>query len=161
LIEKESLRDEINRACNNLNYIDGEFKEVNDWEEVIREIEETFIAKKAHNSSITPYCEHLKGECFTLKFPDDNAFTALDKLIPQDEKVWLLAQDTNKIWLYEGYVCQIVNIIKECYAFEYYIVSQKYLWLLCENHHGCLIGIGCKVIERMKSFRCLRPEASQ
>jgi hypothetical protein len=158
LLKIISLRDEIHGISNILNYTDNEFKEVNknQWEQVIRAIEDAFIARKTHNSLITLYWEHLKGECYTLQFPNDNAFTILDKLIHKDEKVWFLAQDTHKVWLYEGFIEHIINIIKECYAFEYYIVSKKYIWLLCENHHGCLTGIGNEVIERMKKLNIKR-----
>lgn len=87
-----------------------------------------------------------------MQFPDDNALTVLDELIDKDEKVWFLAQDTYKVWLYEGFISNIVNVIKECYAFEYYFVSKKYILLLCENHHGCLTGVGSEIIDRMKKL---------
>lgn len=33
-------------------------------------------------------------------------------------------------------------MLGECSAFEYYLVSMEFDWLLCENHHGALIGCG-------------------
>jgi hypothetical protein len=36
------------------------------------------------------------------------------------------------------------------YGFEYYIVSKKFEWLLCENHHDILIAVGQPMVEKME-----------
>ena len=40
-------------------------------------------------------------------------------------------------------------VIGECYAFEYYLIAKDLSWLLCENHHDTLIGVGDEVRRRM------------
>jgi hypothetical protein len=40
-----------------------------------------------------------------------------------------------------------------CY-FEYYLVSKKYRWLLCETGHDVLIGLG-SIIPRMQQLNAL------
>ncbi|WP_409340264.1 DUF6756 family protein [Paenibacillus sp. MBLB4367] len=47
------------------------------------------------------------------------------------------------------------NILRECSRFEYYIVSKKYSWMLCENHHGCLFGTGDVIVSKMKRLKYL------
>ncbi|WP_425556402.1 DUF6756 family protein [Hymenobacter saemangeumensis] len=36
------------------------------------------------------------------------------------------------------------------YAFEYYLVSKKYEWLLGVNHHDVLFGVGELMVQRIK-----------
>ncbi len=151
----KGLRDEIKFATDSLDITDTEFKEVSkyQWEQIQKTVEDTFIVGKAHNLSMMPYWEHLKGDYFNISFPKDNAFVYLDNLIDNSQPVWFLAQDNSKLWIYEGLISSIREVIEECYAFEYYIVSKKYSWLLCENHHGCLIGIGEDLVRKMKALQ--------
>lgn len=44
---------------------------------------------------------------------------------------------------------EIMKIIGECFAFEYYLVPKSKGWLICENHHGRVIGVGTEVIRKM------------
>ena len=68
------------------------------------------------------------------------------RLIPSEENVWLVAEDSGKkignFWLYEGTVGAVCAILRECPAFEYYIVDKKMNWLVCENHHGQVVASG-------------------
>jgi hypothetical protein len=41
-------------------------------------------------------------------------------------------------------------VIGECYGFEYYLIAKDLSWLLCENHHDTLIGIGEVVRSRIE-----------
>jgi hypothetical protein len=47
----------------------------------------------------------------------------------------------------------IAELLGDLYGFEYYIVSKKFEWLLCEDHHGVLIGVGQPVIERIENLK--------
>lgn len=150
------VRDEIEDAVKTLNLSKNNFSEINKyhWKQVINKIEQTFISKLTHKSDINPYWKHLKGDVYCIGFVNDNAFEYLDKLIDRNEKVWFLVEDPaykeNKIWIYEGNIKSIKSIISECYGFEYYIMCKKFLWFLCENHHGCLMGAGERIIDKMK-----------
>lgn len=83
----------------------------------------------------------------------------LQKLVPPQERVWFVAEDWRgtkrhgNFWLYEGTVAAIVKLLGEMYGFEYYIVSKKFEWLLGEDHHGVLIGVGQVVIERIENLK--------
>lgn len=149
------LRTKIQEIIEYLNISECELKEVNklQWQSIIDKIEENFITKEKHDIDTYPYWERLKGECFNIYFEEDDAYKSLDLLINRDETVWLLLQDDAKLWLYEGNIETIKKVIGECYAFEYYLISKKYSWLLCENHHGYLIGVGNPIVDRMRKLQ--------
>lgn len=152
------LRSKIQETIKSLSMSESQLKEVSKqhWQQIIDKIEKTFISKEKYNSNTYPYWEKLKGNCFSIFFEEDDASTALDMLVNRDEKIWLLVQGDRKIWLYEGDIESIKKLIGECYAFEYYLVSKKFSWLLCENHHGCLIGVGNPIVDRLKSLQLKR-----
>lgn len=74
---------------------------------------------------------------------------ALRFLLPRNERVWFLAEDADStrkkegnFWLYDAATESICALLPELPHFEYYVVSRKCEWLLCENHHGRLIASG-------------------
>jgi len=78
----------------------------------------------------------------------------VEKIMPGDEAVWLVAEAAeNKaegnFWLYEGTVASVCAVLRECPAFEYYVVERAMNWLLCENHHGFLIASGQPATARL------------
>jgi hypothetical protein len=89
--------------------------------------------------------EALREPVYSAQVPDP--IKALEQLIPGNESVWFIAEASGKkelgnFWLYEGDVSAICAVLRECPAFEYYVVERRMRWLLCENHHGLLIGSG-------------------
>ena len=60
--------------------------------------------------------------------------------------MWLVAcdaaHDPSKLWLFQGTVTAIQQLLHEHPAFEYYVVSKKYAWLVCETEHDVLFGLG-------------------
>lgn len=77
--------------------------------------------------------------------PDPISF--IQGLLPPDEPIWFVAEDdggkrTGAFWLYEGTPSAACAVLRECPAFEYYIVEKKMGWLICQNHHGCVIASG-------------------
>ena len=75
----------------------------------------------------------------------DKPFDYLREFIPDlNSKVWLMVEDDNEEY-YPIYDCNpdiIPSLIRECYGFEYYVISKDKKWLICENHHSTLIGTG-------------------
>ncbi|WP_089836165.1 DUF6756 family protein [Chitinophaga filiformis] len=84
--------------------------------------------------------------CIRHTFPNDDAWKYLQVIVDRNEKVWFVAGDTkrdaSKLWLFEGEIEPIQQVIGQLHHFEYYLVSKKYEWLLTENRHGTLIGLG-------------------
>lgn len=83
----------------------------------------------------------------------------LNKLVASKENVWFVAEDWQRtkrhgnFWLYEGNIAAIVDILGSMYSFEYYIISKKFEWLLCENHHNILIGVGQSMVKKIESLK--------
>jgi hypothetical protein len=68
-----------------------------------------------------------------------------------DQAVWFIAEETLLPFypVYSATPKAIEAVIGQCYAFEYYLVAKDMSWLLCENHHDYLIGVGDPVITRL------------
>ena len=146
-----TLKHEILQIAAALGFSTADFRVIGitDWEPVMKKIEEKFL-KDQYNKWVWWWDGHFKGPVYAsglFSVP----FVILDKLIPLQESVWFIAEGRkNKLWLFEGNIKSIQLVLAEIYAFEYYIVSKKYEWLLCENHHDVLFGVGEKIIEKVK-----------
>ena len=91
--------------------------------------------------------EDFRQPSTTIKLED--AYRILPSLVPDEaELVWFIAEDDQLPFfpVFESNVQSISQIVGECYGFEYYIVQKQFEWLICENHHDTLFGIG-KVVE--------------
>lgn len=76
-----------------------------------------------------------------LEYP----FEHLLEIIPDiDAKVWFMIEDNQKEFypIYDTTATIIKDILSNCFGFEYYIISKDKSWLICENHHNNLIGVG-------------------
>lgn len=149
------IRREINLVIEQLNLNKVQIKEVgkNEWKDILNEIMNTFVNWTA--SSPFWLWEHFK-EAYSIDYSNQDAYKDLSKLVDDSELVWFLVKENRempKFWVYEGLIKPIQSVIEECSKFEYYIVSKKYSWLLCENHHGYLIGTGEKMIAKMQQHR--------
>ena len=63
----------------------------------------------------------------------------------KDEEVWFMVEADDNLPFYPIYHVRpnlIPIILRECFAFEYYVISKDKEWLICENHHSQLIGSG-------------------
>ena len=82
-------------------------------------------------------------------------FKRICSLVPNSrEIVWFMVEENQLPFfpIYEACPEDIQNVIGECYGFEYYIIPKFKNWLLCENHHNRMIGIGEKIVKRLKSY---------
>lgn len=96
--------------------------------------------------------EDFKMESFD--FVDyEKPFEKLNEIIPDlKKKVWLMVEDDQEEY-YPIYDCEpsiIGKIIGECFGFEYYVIDKNMDWLICENHHGRLIGLGQNLKDKIK-----------
>jgi hypothetical protein len=83
----------------------------------------------------------------------EKPFEHLIDIIPDlTENVWLMVEDEHEDY-YPIYDCNpsiIGQIIGECFGFEYYVIDKNKEWLICENHHHRLIGLGQILKEKNK-----------
>lgn len=78
-------------------------------------------------------------------------------LLDEEEQVWLMVNDSDKFWFYQGRRAAIQAVLSECYHLdEIYLISKKYDWLLCLNHHDVVYGLGAPMSEKLKA-RAVQP----
>ena len=69
----------------------------------------------------------------------------LKSIIPNlERKVWLMIEDDqDKFYpIYDVNPNYIPEILNNCFHFEYYIIDKDLDWLICENHHRRVVGVG-------------------
>jgi hypothetical protein len=151
------IRDHIDAMIRELGLTKDDLKEVpkNRWQSIQHTFEETFVRKPSHHTRIYLYWDFLKSG-YSISF-DYDAHLHLHHFVHPQERVWFLAEEKcqrPKFWIYEGKAGAVQKVLaKGGTWYEYYLVSKKYEWLLCENHHGYLIGSGEKMIEKMIRYR--------
>ena len=89
--------------------------------------------------------------------PSD-AVATLRALVNASEPVWFVAEDGSSkkqgnFWLYESTIEPICAVLQEMPLFEYYLVSKKLEWLVCENHHGYVIASGEPMASKLERMR--------
>jgi hypothetical protein len=75
----------------------------------------------------------------------DKPFEHLDTIIPDlNRRVWFMVEDDQEPFfpIYDCAPKVICQIIREYFGFEYYVIDKDKDWLICENHHNRLIGLG-------------------
>lgn len=85
-----------------------------------------------------------------------DAIGLLKDIAPVDELVWFVieaneipAKREGNFWLYEASIEVIARVLRELPHCEYYVVSKKCDWLLCENHHDLFIASGAPMTEKL------------
>jgi hypothetical protein len=96
-------------------------------------------------------------EPVSFRQPPDPVST-LERIVPKEELVWFVAEasgpkEVGNFWLYEGNIAAICAVLRDCPAFEYYVVARKLDWLVCENHHGYLIASGQPIVAALSEHR--------
>lgn len=114
--------------------------------------EEIQLYKMLVSEFVEGHDRHWWWEGFTkpsasISFTDGMGFKRLSCLAPA-ECCWFVVEDTESdvYPIFEATPEFAASIIGECFAFEYYLVAKDMRWLVCENHHGVVVGIGAEVI---------------
>ncbi|NUU78803.1 DUF6756 family protein [Paenibacillus xylanilyticus] len=148
-----SVRYEIDELCKRNNITKEFLSEVNkyQWESILYNIEERFLTKAHYSHNLHWGWNRFREPNYASALKPYKCFTE----IIEDEYIWFLAEDVyDKIWIYEGNSKFIFEqVIPElCQLREYYLVSKKYHWIVCEDHHRILHFQGNDVVERMIRF---------
>jgi hypothetical protein len=89
----------------------------------------------------------------SVSFDDGMGYQRVLILVPNaDERCWFIveSQEPGPYPVYEASPAEVVGILGECFGFEYYIVPKDLSWLVCENHHGRVIGCGESVEDEIR-----------
>lgn len=153
----KSIRENIEQVIKEYRIAPEDFKPVNinEWEEIENKIIETFCDfPLSYKYRPTWLWEYFKFSGTALSNLVEYAPQYLPELLEPEERVWFFVNDhKSKFWYYEGTVRSIQTIIDESYWDEFYIVSKKYDWLICMNHHEIFMTIGAEIPEKLWTIK--------
>jgi hypothetical protein len=144
------VTDEIDNAIKALHINKQEFRRIpgNEASVLYYELLEAFVDGKDRQW----WWENFSRYSESINIDDNLGFEKISHIVPDNkELVWFMVEE-NKLPFYPIYEATpeaIQQIIGECYFFEYYIIPKTKEWLLCENHHNYLIGIGQIIIDKL------------
>ena len=145
-----SIRDEIEDARSRLGLSADQLAEVEEIE--ARALTASFLSHFTGGVDARWWWEHFVEPTSSLRPADGKGFTRISLLVPDpQEKVWFVAEDDELPFypVYDATPRAAQAVIGECYGFEYYLIAKDLTWLLCENHHDTLIGLGEEVRRRI------------
>ena len=139
---------EISTAIKTLKYSEEQIKllDFDTGKELYYELLDWFV----NSGDRRWWWEDFKQDSFEFQ-EYERPFEKLDDIIPDlKEKVWLMVEDDEEEFypIYDCIPSIIGKIIGECIGFEYYVIDKNKGWLICENHHDRLIGIGQKLKDK-------------
>jgi len=147
------VTDEINNAIKELSLNESEFRQLSSEEArpLYFELLNTFV----EGGDRRWWWESFSLPSEAVQFDDDKGFERIIDIVPdKNEKVWFIAEEDELSFypIYETTPEAIQKIIGDCYCFEYYIIPKSKDWLLCENHHDYLVGIGEIIIGKLVQY---------
>lgn len=150
-----SVRSEIEELIKTLSINREELFEVRKdrWKTIQERIEKQFLKKTHYTQDLHWGWNRLQQPRYALRFIDQ-PYRSIKEII-EDDDMFFIAEDLHdKMWIYEGRKSIIFDkIIPELYHLdEYFLVSKKYRWLVCEDHHEIIHFAGQDIIERAKQF---------
>ena len=144
-----SNRDEVTRAAHELGTPETQFRILSEEEArpILGRIESHFVGK----AGLRWWWEAFRPLPTThAHFPDGAGWRHLNLIIPPDSGlVWFVVEDYPTFTLCEGSLDAVQSIIGDCSAFEYYVVSRRLDWLVCENHSDVIYAVGERVADRL------------
>jgi len=114
------------------------------WKTIIRQIFESFA--NTYRTDVTWLWNHLKSSREAVQV--NCSLKYLGSLVSPASAVWVLFEDWDatknegNYWLFEGTFGATLAVLNNMHGIEYYIVDRNFTWLIVENHHDILIGIG-------------------
>lgn len=142
--------EEVNNAISLLN-LQNEVHLVKDNGELYLELLNTFVK----GSDRRWWWESFKQESASITFEDGKGFQRITSFVPNPyEVVWFVVEDDQLPYypIFECSASNAVSIIGECFAFEYYLIPKNKNWLICENHHNRVIGVGSEITEGLSNY---------
>lgn len=134
-----------------------EFRQVvpSQWEGVLERVFERFA--NTYKQDVTWLWSHLKGQGMAIQ--TDNGLKYIACLFKPETKVWVLLEDWDRekklgnYWVFEGTYGATLAVLNNMHDIEYYVVDRSFNWMVVENHHGVLIGIGEPVESLIRNLK--------
>lgn len=150
------LRAEIEQTRHRLALAEEDFAPLpftTNWNQLEERVYHTFCQLPHPTARPLWLWEHFRPGAVGL-MSNEEPLTQLTSLVDAEETVWLMLNETvnlrDKFWFYQGIPSAIQQVLAECcHLDEIYLLSKKYVWLLCLNHHNALYGVGSPMQERL------------
>ncbi|MFC7339666.1 DUF6756 family protein [Haloferula chungangensis] len=143
--------DELKAALANLELTDEQFEilPANRGRVIFDEMLQTFT----NGVDCRWWWERFSSDSFSVTFEDGQSYTRICSIVPDpDQHVYFVVEDDRAdffpVCLTTPRIAQ--KVIGDCFGFEYYLVPKDRSWLLCENHHDAMIGIGEKITAQLR-----------
>lgn len=92
----------------------------------------------AEDSSHDPLWERLVD---AVQVQDENGWKRLNEFPLRRILLFFDSQEENSAFIFES-TSILVDVIAECPGFEFYVTNEICSFVVCFNHHNCLIGCG-------------------
>lgn len=146
-----SVTDELRAALATLGISDEQFEIIPDREG--RAIFDELLQAFTNGVDCRWWWEKFSQDSFSVAFEDRQAFTRICSVVPDpDQRVYFVVEDDGAAFFPVCLTTPLIaqKVIGECFGFEYYLIPKDRSWLLCENHHNAMIGIGDRIIASLK-----------
>ncbi|MBP3855567.1 MAG: hypothetical protein IK990_08165 [Ruminiclostridium sp.] len=142
-----SIRDEAERVVRELGIDKKRFHEVSKlaYADIIRRTENEFASGGTLHRC---WDGRLQKQLSTKDISSDRLwYHKLPELLPADEPVYALLEDTRayepEYRVFEAHLPELITVLDEINGLgEFYIVSGKYKWLICETHEDIVCCAG-------------------
>lgn len=124
----------------------GEFRQAKPgkWREILKQILDKFA--DTYKLDVSQLWSHLK--CPGTSVQTENGLECISSLVDPGTNVWLLVEDWDRTkkqgnyWVFEGSYGAVIRVLNNMHCVEYYIVDLRLNWMILENHHDILVGVG-------------------
>ncbi len=150
----ENVTHEIERAIETLGLSESDIRLLPSQEG--RDIFEHALNTFVGGEDLKWWWESFSQKCSSVEIESGDGYKLIAQIVPdEDEKIWWIVEDDLLPYypVYETSAKIAKEVIGECYGFEYYIIAKDDRFLLCENHHNYLIGIGEALEEKIKQMK--------
>ena len=145
-IDMINVTDEIQKAIDTLGLSENDYRKMT--EDVSGNLINDFVETFVDGGDRKWWWEAFKIKPIHRITSHPNPFRLIVPIVPDpSEKLWFVVEDDSSLHypVYEANARVIEKVIGECFGFEYYLIPKDKQWLLCENHHNVLIGIGKQI----------------
>lgn len=152
----------ILQSAAELNLPAAEFRQLGPraWKPVFRKVFERFAT--THDTDMLWLWEFLRQPYPSVEL--GYALPVIERLFAPDTAVWLIVEDWHgdkkhgNYWVFESTYGTAVAVLENFHFVEYYLVDRRLEWMLLENHHGYVIGVGEPALSLVRELRQRYPE---
>ena len=141
----------------------GRFRQVRPsrWTAILDRVLKVFTPRGVLNRNRDWLWEDFAQPCHVLRRPHTPA--TLLELDVASCRVWLILEDfdctkrAGRHWLFEGDLGAVVEVLNNMHFMEFYVVARDLEWMVAENHHDMLFGVGEHGAQMLRALEREKP----